>query len=99
MNIRKLGNIPHILHSKALSHTKNGDNMNHIFATHNARKPSRLQMLRNTVSQKKIFIDQSSKKFTMKMLVEGRIDSTAISIMKTIICESWFTVQEEILPN
>ena len=99
MNIRKVGNIPHVLHSKALSHTKNGENMNHIFAIHNARKPSRLQMLRNTVSQKKIFIDQSSKKFTMKMLVEGRIDSTAIYIMKTIICESWFTVQEEILPN
>ena len=77
----------------------NGDIMNHIFATHNARKPYRLQMLRNTVSQKKIFIDQSSKKFTIKLLVEVRIDSTAIYIMKTIICESWFTVQEEILPN
>ena len=99
MNIRKLGNIPHALHSKALSHTRNGDNRNHISATHNARKPSRLQSLRNTVSQKKIFIDQSSKKFTMKLLVEVRIDSTAIYIMKTIICESWFTVQEEILPN
>ena len=99
MNIRKVGNIPHVLHSKALSPTMNGDIMNHIFATHNARKPSRLQMLRNTVSQKKIFIDQSSKKFTMKLLVEVRIDSTAIYIMKTIICESWFSVQEEILPN
>lgn len=98
MNIRKVGNIPHVLHSKALSHTKNGDNRNHIFATYNARKP-RLQMLRNTVSQKKIFIDQSSKKFTIKLLVEVRIDSTAIYIMKTIICESWFSVQEEILPN
>ena len=99
MNIRTLGNIPHVLHSKALSHTRNGDNMNHIFATHNARKPSGLQMLRNTVSQKKIFIDQSSKKFTIKLLVEVRIDSTAIYIMKTIICESWFTVQKEILSN
>ena len=116
MNIRKVGNIPHVLHSKALSHTKNGDNRNHIFATYNARKP-RLQMLRNTVSQRtdflfffsffiryfphlqQIFIDQSSKKFTMKLLVEVRIDSTAIYIMKTIICESWFSVQEEILPN
>ena len=46
-----------------------------------------------------ILIDQSAKKFTMKLLVEVRIDSTAIYIMKTIICESWFTVQEEILPN
>ena len=55
MNIRKLGNIPHILHSKALSHTKNGENMNHIFAIHNARKPSRLQMLSNTVSQRTDF--------------------------------------------
>ena len=73
--------------------------MNHIFATHNVCKPSRLQSLRNTVSQKKIFIDQSSKKFTMKLLVEVRIDSTAIYIMKTIICESWFSVREEILPN
>ena len=75
MNIRTLGNIPHVLHSKALSHTRNGDN------------------------KKQIFIDQSAKKFTMKLLAEVRRDSTAIYIMKTIICESWFSVQEEILPN
>ena len=49
--------------------------------------------------KEQIFIDQSSKKFTMKLLVEVRIDSTAIYIMKTIICESWFSVKEEILPN
>ena len=55
MNIRKVGNIPHVLHSKALSHTKNGENMNHIFAIHNARKPSRLQMLRNAISQRTDF--------------------------------------------
>ena len=55
MNIRKVGNIPHVLHSKALSPTMNGDIMNHIFATHNARKPSRLQMLRNTVWQRTDF--------------------------------------------
>ena len=55
MNIRKVGNITHVQHSKALSPTMNGDIMNHIFATHNARKPSRLQMLRNAISQRTDF--------------------------------------------
>ena len=49
--------------------------------------------------KEQIFIDQSAKKFKMKLLIEVRIDSTAIYIMKTIVCESWFSVREEILPN
>ena len=55
MNIRKVGNITHVQHSKALSHTRNGEQYEPYFATYNACKPSRLQMLRNAISQRTDF--------------------------------------------
>ena len=52
MDTRKLGHIPHVQHSETLLHTRNGEQS--YFATHNASKPSRLQILRDTISQRKI---------------------------------------------
>ena len=85
-------------HREALSHPRNVEQYEQYFPTHNVNKPSRLQMLRNTISQRTI--EQSSKKFTIKSLLEVRIDKTDINIMKNIICESWFSpLEEEILQN
>ena len=95
MNTRKLGNIPHVQHSEALSHTRNGEQSGPYFGTHNASKPSRLQILRNTTSKKNNFTEQSSKKFTLKSLVEVRMDETDINTMKSTISESWFSLQED----
>ena len=58
MNTRKLGNIPHVQHSEALSHTRNGEQSGPYFGTQNASKPSRLQMLRQSHKEQN-FIDQS----------------------------------------
>ena len=53
MDTKKLGDIAHVQHSEALSHTRNGEQCEPYFATHNVSKPSRLQILRNTISQRK----------------------------------------------
>lgn len=58
MNTRKVGNIPHVQHSEALSHTRNGEQSEPYFGMHNDRKPSRLQMLRQAHKDQN-FIDQS----------------------------------------
>lgn len=61
MNTRKLGNIPNVQQNEALSHTRNGKQYEPHFPTHNASKPSRLQILRNTISQRKISLTNHQK--------------------------------------